>query len=309
MAGKLYIDSVDVHAKFGVFITDDGYKELVEYAPLKNVPSNNWQEEDGEEFDLSAPVLDSRELSVKFATHGSNSNLGAFIEMLSDKAYHMFEFKEIGRTYKLRLVSQPNLELYKRFGTFSLRFADDFPLCIEEDKLYYPNSSILPVQGYEIDSVDLSAYGVRVLEGSRAEIEKSPSVKKNLLRNIESQSGALYADHEVTFETKEIRLNCLMRASSLSEFWNNYDALLYALIQSEHRRLFVSATGSEYPCYYKNSSVSRFYPKDKIWFEFSLNLVFTSFRVGADEYILASENGAWIVTEDEINKINLEYGN
>lgn len=313
MMNKLYISNTDgtnkkdAYSEYGVFVMEGGYDELVEYAPLKNVPSNNWQEEDGEEFDLSAPVLDSRELSVKFATHGPNSNLGAFLELLSDKAYHTFEFKEIGRTYKLRLVSQPNLELYKRFGTFSLRLVDDFPL----DKYEYkaPQSDIIPMQGYEIDDVDLSKYGVRVLRGSSDEIEKSPSVKKNLLRNINSQSGATYDGQVVTFETKEVKLNCLMRANTLLEFWQNYDALLFDLTREDERNLYVDANGRDYPCFYKSCSVGKFVPTGKVWFEFSLSLVFTSFRVGADEYILASENREWIVTEDDINVIDLRYGN
>jgi hypothetical protein len=44
--------------------------------------------------------------------------------------------------------------------------------------------------------------------------------------------------------------------------------------------------------------VSKFYPSgDKIWLEFSITLVFTSF--GAEEdYILAGEDGALILEEE-----------
>lgn len=296
MKGNLLIDDIDVYSGYGIFISDKGYKDIAGFAPTKSIVSNNWHEEDGEEFDLYAPVLDSRELSIPFAAHGSNYGIGAFIELLSDKAYHIFNFRELGRTYKLRLVSSTDLSLARRLGFVTLRFADDFPL----DNYTYkaPQSTIVSQSGYEIDGVSLANYGVFVLQGSLAEVEKSPAVKKNLLRNIASQKGAMYDGKTVTFETKEVKLNCLMRASSLPEFWQNYDALLYDLSKPNERTLYVDATGYEYPCYYKNSSVVSFAPIGKIWFEFSLVLVFTSFRAGTDEYILASEQDEWIVTEE-----------
>lgn len=305
MSKRLCIDSKDVYSHYGVFVSEGGYDDLVCYAPLKNVQSNNWQEEDGEEFDLSAPVLDSRELSIKFAAHGSTYNVAAFLELFSDKSYHLVEFKEIGRTYKLRLVSQPNLELYERLGFFSLRFANDFPLNGYEYKA--PSSDIIPIQGYALDDVDFSKYGVRILQGALDEIKKSPNVKKNLLRNINTQSGVIYDGAVVTFETKDVKLNCLMRANTLTEFWQNYDALLFNLTSPNERKLYVDETGCEYPCYYKSCSVSEFYPTGKVWFSFSLTLVFTSFRVGADEYLLASEDTYWMFTEDDY-MIDLEKG-
>lgn len=273
MIGKLYIDGIDTYSQFGVFVAEGGYDELVVYAPVKSVVSNNWHEEDGEEFDLSFPVLDSREFSIDFAAHGSNYGLWAFVELFADKAYHIFEFKQLGRTYQLRLVSMPNLNEFKQFGTFSLRFAYDFPL---KDYVYKPPiSSIFNHQGFELDKRSLSDYGVMVLEGALDEIKKSPTVKKNLLINTNSLSGAVYDDKMVTFETKDVKINCFMRVNTLAEFWCNYDALLFDLTRPGERVLYVNNTECEYPCYYKSCSVSRFHPIGKIWFEFSLNLVFT----------------------------------
>lgn len=307
MTDRLYIDGYDAYSEYGVFVTEGGYNELMGYAPLKSVPSNNWQEEDGVEFDLSAPVLDSRELSINFAAHGSNYELGRFMEMLSDKAYHWFELKNMNRKYRLRLMSESNLALNPKFGIFTLRFADDFPL--SDYKYVAPQSDIIPIQGYEIDGIDMSQYGVRILEGSLTEIEKSPAVKNNLLRNIKSKSGAIYDGEVVAFETKDVNINCLMRANTLSEFWQNYDALLFDLIRPEERKLYVDQTGYEYPCCYKSCSVSNFIAVDKIWLEFSLALTFTSFRTEGDQYILASEEELLIITENDDYLIDMKYGN
>ncbi|MDR0385400.1 MAG: hypothetical protein LBH60_04925 [Prevotellaceae bacterium] len=307
MTGKLYIDGKDAYSLYGVFITGGGYNELVEYPSLKKVDSNDWAEEDGIESDLSSPVLDTRELNIKFSYKGANARFGAFIELISDMAYHTFNFQEIRKTYRLRLVSQPNLSRTLSLGLFALRFADDFPL----DGYTYqaPSSTIIQQTGYELDDRSLSDYGVCVLQGSEAEIIKSPAVKKNLLQNIASRRGAIYDGEFVVFQTKEVKLNCLMRAKTLQEFWWNYNALLYDLTRPGERMLYVDSTGYEYPCYYKSCSVDKFFPTGKIWFQFSVVLVFTSFRVSGEEFLLASEDDFLIITEQDDYALNLSiYG-
>ena len=307
MTGKLYIDGKDAYSLYGVFITGGGYNELVAYPSLKKVDSNDWAEEDGIEPDLASPVLDTREFNIKFSYHGVNARFGAFIELISDMAYHTFNFQEIGKTYRLRLVSHPNLSRTLSLGLFTLRFADDFPL----DGYTYqaPSSTIIQQTGYELDERNLVNYGVCVLQDSEAEIIKSPAVKKNLLQNIASRSGAIYDGEFVVFQTKGVKLNCLMRAKTLQEFWRNYNALLYDLTRPDERMLYVDSTGYEYPCYYKSCSVDKFFPTGKIWFQFSIVLVFTSFRVSGEEFLLASEDDFLIITEQDDYAINLSiYG-
>lgn len=303
MTGRFYIDGKDAYSEFGIFITEGGYNELLSYAPLKAVESNDWPEEDGQEFDLSAPALDTRELVLKFAAHRIQ-RVGAFVELLSDHAYRTFDFRSIGRTYKLRLASQSALNLAGRLETFSLKFDNDFPL---PDNYTYvePQSDLVAQSGYELDARSLAEYGVYILKGSDAEIQKSPAVKKNLLQNLKGQHGATYDGEVVAFQTKEVKLSCLMRAKTMDEFWRNYNALLYDLIRPGERSLYVDNTGYEYPCYYKSCSTTQFHPVGRIWFQFNLTLVFTSFRVGDDEYLLASEDGGWVVSEDGVFAIDL----
>jgi hypothetical protein len=296
MVGRLYINGRDAYSAYGIFVTEGGYNGLLSYPALKNIDFNDWAEEDGIDVDLSAPALNTMEFQIKFAAH-NEMLVGDFFVLLSDRAYHTFEFREIGRTYKLRLISQSNLQVFTRMEMFSLQFANDFPFA-DDYKYTSPVSSIPPVSGYELDGVDLSAYGVYILQGTEAEILKSPAVKKNLLRNFSRKHGAIYDGEAVTFQQKDVRLNCLMRANTLPEFWRNYNALLFDLTQPEERSLYVDSTSYEYPCYYKACNVVRFAASGKIWFEFGITLVFTSFRVREDEYLLATEAGEIIVTED-----------
>ena len=47
MTGKLYVDGKDAFATWGVFVVSGGWNELLAYPKLKEVESNDWQEEDG----------------------------------------------------------------------------------------------------------------------------------------------------------------------------------------------------------------------------------------------------------------------
>lgn len=306
MIGRFNIDGIDAYEQFGIFIADTGLVGLLQYPALKKVDSNDWPEEDGEEFDLSEPTLDTKTLQIKFASHKAN-RVGAFIEKISDKSYHDFEIPAIKQMFRLRLTDQQSLVLYSRGETFTLQFADDYPL--RGYTYLAPQSTMNRVCGYEIDGVDLGQYGVSILEGSLAEVEKSPAVKQNLLQNLQRENGAIYDGEYVAFQTKEVKLKCSLRAHTFDEFWRNYNALLYDLTRPDERLLFVEYTGYEYPCYYKSCSSSQFlFTHGKIWWVFDLTLVFTSFRVEGEEYLLASEDDMLIITEDGESAIDLsEY--
>ncbi|MEG2239760.1 MAG: hypothetical protein RSC12_01490 [Alistipes sp.] len=269
MIGQLYIDGKDAHSIYGVFLLKGSYALLIGYPPLKKVATNDWQEVDGIEVDLSAPVLDTREFTLKFAAH-NKPKVNDLLVALSQGAYHTFEFRELGRTYKLRLVSMPGREIWRNTELFSLQFSDDFPL------LDYVYLSPIPLvnagrEGYKLDGKPFSAYGVHVLKGAD-EIAKSTAVKKNLLRNINSQSGVIYDGHAVTYQSGDVKINCFMRPETVAEFWRNYNALLYDLTRPGERLLYCEATGKQYPCHYKSATVSDFTLSDRVWCEFAITL-------------------------------------
>lgn len=276
MIGRLYIDGNDAYTEYGVYVVKGGWNELIAYPPLKSVDSNDWQELDGIEADLSAPVLNTREIQLKVAFAGGDNRFLALIRHLSDSAYHTFDCRYIKRTYRLRLVAQPNLTVAHVLGATTLKFADDFPL---PDYTYKkPASNMAAYNDYTFDGVNFTSYGVRVLKGTLDEVKKVPTVKTNLLRNINTEAGALYDGKNVTYKSKDVKINCLMRADTLDELWRNYDALLYDLIRPNERRLRVKELNKEFPFYYKSCQVTEFYPTDKIWLQFALTVTFTTFR-------------------------------
>lgn len=273
MTGRLYIDGLDAYSRWGVYVVEGGWNELIAYPPLKTVEYNDWHEEDGIEADLSEPKLNTKEASIRFAWAGSPNRLEEFVTQLADHAYHDFNCVHIGRQFTLRITQTPNLELAKSLGFVTIKVCDDFPL---KDYIYQaPRSNMNRVEDYLLDGLPFTDYGCRILQGSLSEVMKPAAIKQNLLRNLSIKPGAIYDDEIVVFKSKDVKLNCLMRAESLYELWRNYDALLYDMIQPDERLLGVQALSQTYPCHYKSANVTTFYPDGKIWLAFTLTLTFT----------------------------------
>lgn len=305
MTGRLYIDENDAYLNYGVYVVKGGWNELVAMPPLKSYDSNDWQEEDGIEADLSSPVLNSREVQLKVAVSGLNGRFFSLMELLSDGAYHTFNCASIQRIYVLRLVSQPNLSTVKTLGTATLKLADDFPL------LGYaytaPSSTVSEANDYTIDGVPITNYGVRLLSGTLDEVLRVPDIKTALLRNIVTLAGALYdIDGAVRYKTKDVKLYCLMRAETLTELWRNYDALLYDLTRPGEHILWVNEIDEEFKFVYKSCQVSEFFPTDKIWLQFTLTVTFTSSsRISDSDIVLATESGVTVIGEDGESAIDM----
>lgn len=304
MRDRLYVDGIDIYLEYGVYVPDNDWASLVAYPPIKTPDSNDWQEEDGIEVDLSAPVLDTREVRLSFLLNDIYGSFSDFLSLISDGAFHTFEVVTIGRTFKLRLVSQGKIECSEIFRRETLVFADDYPL----DGYTYvaPQSGQPSSDAYAVDDVPTTDYGMRVLAGTLAEVVKTPAVKTGLLRNINTQAGAIYdSGAQVFFKSKDVKLNCLFRADSLAELWRNYYAFLNDLIKPGERLLYVKDYEQEFPFYYRSCSVTDFFPEGRIWLGVTLAIRFTrDFRVD-DGAIIASEDRIIIVTEGEDELISL----
>lgn len=292
MEGALLIDGYDVYTLFGVIIAKQGYNGLVSTAPLKAFDTNDWPDEDGIEPDLSEPALDSREFSILF--HGGD--MSKMLEYINRAVYHTYEFTEIGLTRRLRLVSNDNYSDLRGLSTFSLRFADDFPL---DGYLYSPPNKSA-ITGYSIDKIDLGNYGIHVLDATS--IKKAPPIKKNLVVSLSKKPGINYDGYAVYRGSYDVSIKCFIH-SSVNDFWLNYNALLYNLTQPDTK--IFRGDGLAFDCYYKDFTVTDVVSTNiGIWCEFDLNLVFTMRELYIVK-LLATELGQAIMTEDnKIIKLN-----
>lgn len=273
MTGVLYIDGVDVYSAFGVSLSDVAYDELVCLPRLKDVPFNDWHEKNGIEPDLSAPVVEARDIIIPFHISDVQDGYNAFISAITDGAYHLFNFAKIGLSRMLRLKSCGDISSICGLGSFVLTFSDDDP--IEGHEASEPSSSMVKYGDFLLDGVDMASYGIRILRGTMDSVMRMPEVKENLKRDISVSNGVSYDGAKVTFKSRTAQLTCLMKAASANEFWNNRNALLNALIKPGSRILTIDSLGKDIPCYYKESSVRCFFPdRGNIWFEFTLDLEF-----------------------------------
>ena len=273
MKGVLYIDGVDAYTAYGISISDVAYDDLVCFPQLKAIDFNDWHERNGIEPDLSAPVVEAKDVTIPFYASDVLSGYKMFIEAITDGAYHSFNFVRIGLTKRLMLKSCGEISSVRGLGSFSLTFSDDQPM--EGYSYNAPSSMVEQLGDYLIDGVDLARYGIRILKGTMDSIIKMPDTKENMRRNVSVRPGTIYDGEFVTFKSRTAQIRCLMRASNPAEFWNNRNAFVYDLTKAGERKLYVSQIGKEIPCFYKDCSVSCFYPDNgKFWFEFNLSLEF-----------------------------------
>lgn len=305
MKGRLFIDGKDVFTEYGVFVEQYGYKALIQAPPFKSIDSTEWNEFDGAEYDLSEPVLDSKTFSVAFCITDITSASNLF-ELLSDKAYHTFDFRELGKTYRLRLTSNDSLSSKVRLGKLSLGFADDFPT---PDKIApYPTGAVdVKQSGYELDDIAFSRFGIYILNGTDDNILKAPDVRPNLTINTKGEAGVSYDGEIVMYKPKDVVVKMLIRAANVTVFWERWNALFTALIKPDTRRFYIDKTVEEFDCFYRKCSVSKFdiLRNGRVWCEFSVTLTFTNSRPTGNYALLVTENDELVLTEDEENYILL----
>lgn len=305
MKGNLFIDGRDVMADYGIVVTQGSFNQLIAFPNMKKIESIDWYEEDGIDPDLSSPQLSAKDIDIHFLAL-YNYRVPEFLEFLSIKPYREYYFTDIDQRYTLRMTSQSALKLYSGSESFTLRFSDD------KVERSYSNKTLAPTQntitGYSIDSKDFSIYGVMVLEGTKAEIEKIPNVKPNILLNYNYLPGVVYKGSSVRYKSKEVTVKCLMSAATLSDFWSQYNALIEVLKKPALRKLTVDETSTDYDCYYSKCSTDRLIlNNDGIYWAFGLTFIFTSPKF--DNVLVLAVNNNQILTLKDGRAINLRLIN
>lgn len=270
---RLYIGGEDVWGNVYVCTAFGGFNELIAFPPLKPPPANDWQEERGFDPDLSAPVLDTREVTLRLSATDTED----YAETLG-KLYSVVDVRapSIGRSWSLRFIAPTG---GAHSSTFGLKFADDTPM---QGYTYQPPNAekerewILSTSRRDDFVITESPkrafvdYGARVLGDVVGEMERRNEVKTGLLRKFATKPGAFY-DKAALFNEKggDRSVQLLMRADTLAELWRNYDALLFDLIRPGARRY------KEAPFYYSSCRVDHFIPDEpRPWLQFTLTLTF-----------------------------------
>lgn len=322
-AGRLFIDNKDAFTEYGVFVERWGYKALIQMPSFKTPDSTEWDEYDGAEFDLTDPVLDSKTFQMQFCVTNVTMVSDLFF-LLSDKSYHIFNFVELGRSFKLRLSQNSTISSKVSLGKFTISLVDDFPPIryqagMSNAILNQDFPRVLNVQPYEtsvikmnvwydLDDVDFGRMGVNILDGTNQNILKSPNVRENLKVSIKGRSGVEYDDENVFYKARDVQMKVLIHAGDITDFWHRYDSLFTILIQPETRSLLSWEVAMEYECFYKSCQITKFdiLNNGHVWCEFTLTLTFVADRPVETEWLLASEDMEWILTEENEDFVLLD---
>ena len=272
-SGRLYFGEVDLWENIYACTAFGGFNELIAFPPLKPPPANDWYEERGFDPDLSAPVLDTREVTLRLSATDEDDyacTLGKLNSVVEVRA------PSIGRSWSLRFIAPTDSA---HSSTFGLKFADDTPM---QGYTYQPPAAekerewILSTSQRddfvitESPKRSFADYGARVLGDVVGEMDRRNEVKTGLLRKFATKPGAFY-DEAALFNEKggDRSVQLLMRADTLAELWRNYDSLLFDLIRPGARRY------KDVPFYYSSCRIDHFIPDEpRPWLQFTLTLTF-----------------------------------
>lgn len=322
MTGDTIINGTDIYSDYGAFVSLGGYNGVVGWPASKPVEMNNWMEEDGIEVDLSSLKLASHEFETSFGIQRPIQSIHGFYSFLCSEAFMNCSFSSLGLTNKTyRVIGMSGIDYAFTFGEVRVRLADDTPM--EDYEYVAPSvSHPLPVSAFRLNGTPLSAYGVRTLYGTLGTVAQRGAIKQFLLRDVSTINGSLYdpnpklwngsefkpSDVHGTpkYTPVEIQLKCALTASTVQEFWQNYNAFLYDLISEDDSKAALrkcektlSFETDSLGCYYVGQSVEDVSLwSDKIMVQFTVSMLVMN---GLSEEVirfLAAESGILVITEN-----------
>lgn len=310
-SGKLFIDGEDAFLKYGIFLLEGEGKNLVSIPQFKKLFTTEWNEHDGMEVDLSDPSLSNRSFQITFGITDVQLANDLFVKM-SDFAYHIFSFMDVlpDKPKYLRLSQNNGFTSLLRVGKIKLTLIEDIPN-IEREEPYGIGETEVTQRGYTIDDIDLSRFGIWVLQGTDDNLRKCPPVRNALAIDSREYDGVDYDPFNVTFRPKDTAIKCLINTQDVNEFWKRWNALSTILTERGKRVFYAKSTDIKYECYHKSNSVKKFVVTSKghVWCEFEITLSFIGIglRPIGQSVLLATEDAetTFVVLEDGVTKIEI----
>lgn len=256
---------------FGIWIPKGGYNDLFLLPAMKPPKFNDWPESNGIQVDLKAPKLESLTATVGFMASRAGADVPGFVDFLARPGYRAMEFPYLGRTFGFRLNETVEQRIYTQTVTsFVLSLTLDAPTCPAPFAWVDPSVRIVE-SAYRLDDTLLSDYGIFVTKG-RNSLTRAASVKQNLTRNVSIMDGQLYDAGIVRLNSKEVTLQCCLKAATTAAWWSCRDALFATLMKPGERTL--SYRSMNYPVFYRSMTDARLITLQTglTMVEFSLNL-------------------------------------
>lgn len=260
MNGILLLDGSNITARHDIAVRLGSYGDLLAYPPLSEPYSNEWHDIEGYEYDLSAPTLAPRTVSLTLINRGGT--FGIMPILLGSKAVHTYTFPDLRRTYRLRYVGVSDCQvLYPDFSTATLTLSEDAPETPVREK-----------EKAEGTPIDLYRFGVKTLLGTLSDVARPLPAKENLITPLTaSGDGAQkYDDFRLYRKPMDVVIPCLMMAQSVEDFNTRHDALLSHLLAPGIRPLSIEGAGTFRAFYRSCSTVSFHHIPTPVWWRFDL---------------------------------------
>lgn len=266
-------------SSYGVFLAQKGYADVFAFPGVKNIEVVEWEDEDCEEADLSDVKIDSRRISLIFG-YTSQEGLKRFLKSIQTEEPQAFTFSEVGISINLRLTSTGSFDRLNNIGTITLNFTEDkpsIPSDIEYEDFTFAGSRVTQ-RGYYINNIDFARLGCWVLDGTDQSLEEADTIKPNLVIESESVAGQKYlkrtSEGIQPIASRDFQVYLLINDTidKAVSFWK----ALYSTISAAGGHI-IKAGDTNYPCYYKSASVSRFDILNKrVWLEMTLTFGLTA---------------------------------
>ncbi|MCC8142870.1 MAG: hypothetical protein LIO97_02385 [Tannerellaceae bacterium] len=150
--------------------------------------------------------MEAKEVTTPFLVCDTERLANDFIAFINTPVYRTIHIPELGRTWRLRPLAHPSNSITAGATNFSLRFSIDVPNCPQIQVTPDGGGVTLPEEGYELDAIPFSRYGIVVKTGIE-NLLISPSIKQDLTHNFTTSDGQLYEATAVRFHSKDLTLN------------------------------------------------------------------------------------------------------
>lgn len=261
MIGSCIINGVDI-ATWDMFILKDSDSDFLSFPDRKEPTSNNWQEYDGLDVDLTEVYFNAKKVVTRFFIKADTGaeflyRLNAFHTLISAPGTLSLYSREFDRTFSLRFISCPEYRhtngMYKdgaKRGEITVEFSMDNPLQLFTNPALLIPTGNRNTQFVSVNNYDLGRFGIIVNECYNTTLNL-PAVKPPLVQSFERSTGLFVTpSSQTTFEATQVTIECTMLADTRDEFYHNYEALFNNLTKPDAVQL--STFSFDADCFYNS---------------------------------------------------------
>lgn len=225
----LVIDGNNLRESNGITLCNGSTANVLSLPQFKAMDSDDWAEEDYLDVECSSPVFARKEFDLTIA--GPETEVFEFCGLDS---YRYVSLSVTGTPVDLEKCLVTGVSSYhvlRNMATATVRFvSDDNPyLILDQHSLPY----FQPAPGEEEYSfvneggvVENFGYtGVKVLSGTHGSMERRPSSKQALTRDVSIVPCMIYDNHygTPTSQANRVSIQCLLHTGiSYNDVWNRY---------------------------------------------------------------------------------------